>query len=254
MNGHEVVAVIPARYGSTRLPGKPLAAIDGIPMVVRVWRQAIGARQFARVLVATDDQRIAAAARQAGAEVAMTSARHPSGTDRVAEVARSIESEVFVNVQGDLPFIASEDLDALAAAMRAERGLEMATLATPIASPEEWRNPNVVKVVCDLSGNALYFSRSPIPCPRDGAFPADALRHIGVYAFRRDFLLRFAELKPGRLEQVEKLEQLRALENGCRIRVIAAGTASLEVDTQEDLARAVTFARGYGAAQTGENQ
>lgn len=239
-----VIAVIPARYGSSRLPGKPLAAIDGVPMVVRVWRQARQARTIERVLVATDDERVAAAVRAAGGEAMMTSPAHPSGSDRVAEVAGRIEAGAYLNVQGDLPFVEPSDLEALAAAMRASPAPEMATLATPINGADEWYNPNVVKVVCDRRGDALYFSRSPIPCPRDGGIPAGALRHLGVYGYRRDFLFRFAALEPGVLERIEKLEQLRAVEAGYRIRVVRSVGPSLEVDTQEDLMRAQELGRG----------
>lgn len=243
MDAVSVIAVIPARYGSSRLPGKALAGIDGVPMVVRVWRQASKARFLSRVIVATDDDRIASAVRAAGGEVEMTSSAHQSGTDRVAEVAGRIMADIYLNVQGDLPFIAPEDLDALAAPMRADTSIAMATLATPIASAEEWHNPSVVKVVCNERGDALYFSRSPIPFPREGGIPANALRHIGVYGYRRDFLLRFASLRAGVLEQIEKLEQLRAMESGYKIRVVASVAPSLEVDTPEDLARAQAAAR-----------
>ena len=238
-----VIAVIPARYSSTRLPGKPLAEIDGVPMVVRVWRQASLSGLLDRVLVATDDDRIAAVVRAAGGEAVMTRADHQSGTDRIAEVARSMDAEIFMNVQGDLPFIDSADLDALARPMLSEPALEMATLATPILHEHEWRNPNVVKVVRGHRGNALYFSRSPIPFDRDRAFPSNALRHIGVYAYRRDFLLRFAALSPGLLEQIEKLEQLRVLECGFKIRVVNSVAPSLEIDTPEDLSQANDFSR-----------
>ena len=234
-----VIAIIPARHDSSRLPGKALAEIGGVPMIVRVWRQARMARSIARVIVATDDRRIADAVRAAGGEAEMTSAAHSSGTDRIAEVARRIEAEIYLNVQGDQPFVAPADLDALAAPMIADAGLAMATLATPISDAGEWADPNKVKVVCDARGDALYFSRSPIPCERDGGgVPAAALRHIGVYGYRRDFLLRFAALEPGVLEQIEKLEQLRALERGYRIRVVRSLAPSLEVDTPADLARA----------------
>ncbi|MGA2410943.1 MAG: 3-deoxy-manno-octulosonate cytidylyltransferase, partial [Candidatus Binataceae bacterium] len=161
-----------------------------------------------------------------------------SGTDRIAEVAQRIEADIYINVQGDQPFIAPEDLEALAAPMIADPSLAMATLATPITDAEEWANPNKVKVVCDDKGDALYFSRSPIPFARDGGVPATALRHIGVYGYRRDFLLKFASLPSGILESIEKLEQLRALERGYRIRVVASVAPSLEVDTPEDLVRA----------------
>jgi 3-deoxy-manno-octulosonate cytidylyltransferase (CMP-KDO synthetase) len=225
---------------STRLPEKALADIGGVPMVVRVWRQSSSAASLGRVLVATDHERIYAAVKSAGGEAMMTSPEHQSGTDRIAEVARTVEAEVYLNVQGDLPFIAPADLDALARPMLNDPSLAMATLATPITDPAEFRNPNVVKVVLGAAGNALYFSRAPIPYPRDdGAqVPRAALRHIGVYAYRRDFLLKFASLPPGILERIEKLEQLRALENGYTIRVVPSVAPSLEIDTAEELAKA----------------
>jgi 3-deoxy-manno-octulosonate cytidylyltransferase (CMP-KDO synthetase) len=233
-----VIAVIPARFDSTRLPGKALAEIGGVPMIVRVWRQTRHARSLQRVIVATDDERIARTIREAGGEAEMTATTHQSGADRIAEVAARIKAEIYLNVQGDQPFIEPADLDALVEPMIADPSLSMGTLATPITDDEEWYNPNKVKVVCDARGDALYFSRSPIPFARDGGRPAMARRHIGVYGYRRDFLLAFAALEPGVLEQIEKLEQLRALERGYRIRVVASVAPSLEVDTPEDLARA----------------
>lgn len=233
------VAVIPARFGSTRLPGKALADIAGVPMIVRVWQQTRKARLLERVLIATDDERIGSAVRNAGGEVEMTASSHPSGTDRIAEVARRVPAEIYLNVQGDQPFVAPEDIDAVVSTMTAETSLSMATLGAPIVDLEEWRNPNKVKIVCDRQGYALYFSRSPIPFFRDGAgVPRGALRHVAVYGYRRDFLLRFGTLASGDLEQTEKLEQLRAMEHGYRIRVIGSSAPSLEVDTPEDLALA----------------
>jgi 3-deoxy-manno-octulosonate cytidylyltransferase (CMP-KDO synthetase) len=233
------VAVIPARFGSTRLPGKALADIDGVPMVVRVWQQTRKARLLRRVLIATDDERIGSAVRNAGGEVEMTASSHRSGTDRIEEVARRISAEIYLNVQGDQPFVAPEDIDAVVRTMAADPGLLMATLGTPIVDLEEWRNPNKVKIVCDRQGYALYFSRSPIPFFRDGAgVPGGVLRHVAVYGFRRNFLLMFGSLAPGDLEQTEKLEQLRAMEHGYRIRVISSNAPSMEVDTPEDLALA----------------
>jgi 3-deoxy-manno-octulosonate cytidylyltransferase (CMP-KDO synthetase) len=251
MAGAAVIAVIPARYGSSRLPAKALRQIDGVPMVVRVWRSVSAARAIARVIVATDDERIAAVVREAGGEAMLTSEHHPSGTDRVAEVAGRVRASIYVNVQGDLPFIAPADLEALVAPMLSERGLMMATLATPIADDHEWHNPNVVKVVCDARGNALYFSRASIPFARPGGRPLQALRHIGVYAYRRAFLLRFAQMKPGILEGIEMLEQLRALENGYSIRVATSVAPSVEVDTAEDLATAENFARQMLSGEVG---
>lgn len=214
-----------------------------MPMVVRVWRQASLAQLVDRAVVATDDERIAIVVRQAGGEAILTSPDHPSGTDRIAEVAAKISGEIFMSVQGDQPFIAPEDLDALAATMRANESIEMATLAAPITDESDWANPSKVKVVCGTDGNALYFSRASIPYPRDASgVPAVARRHIGVYAYRRAFLTRFASLPMGILERIEKLEQLRALENGYAIRVVASVAPSLEVDTPEDLAQARAYA------------
>ena len=207
-------------------------------MVVRVWRQASKAKSIARVIVATDDERIAAPVRAVGGEAMMTSPAHQSGTDRIAEVASKISGDVFLSVQGDQPFISPADLDALAEAMCSDASIQMATLATPIIDLLEWTDPNKVKVVCGADGNALYFSRSPIPHARDGGMPKEALRHIGVYAYRREFLMKFAALPMGRLERVEKLEQLRALEHGYTIKVVKSVAPSLEVDTADDLARA----------------
>jgi 3-deoxy-manno-octulosonate cytidylyltransferase (CMP-KDO synthetase) len=208
-------------------------------MVVRVWRQVRAAQSLTEVIVATDDERIAQAIQEVGGAVEMTSAAHQSGTDRIAEVARRVRADIYLNIQGDLPFIEPEDIEALATPMRADASIAMATLATPIVSLDEWRNPSVVKVVCDQVSDALYFSRSPIPFWRDNSgFPPRALRHIGVYGYRRDFLLKFAGWPPGGLEEIEKLEQLRVMERGYRIRVIGSIAPSLEIDTPEDLERA----------------
>jgi 3-deoxy-manno-octulosonate cytidylyltransferase (CMP-KDO synthetase) len=216
-----------------------LADIGGVPMIVRVWRQTRKAGLLDRVLIATDDERIADAVRNAGGEVEMTASSHPSGTDRIAEVARRITAGLYINVQGDQPFVSPEDVDAVVKAMTAEPTLAMATLGAPIINHAEWHNPNKVKIVCDNRSCALYFSRSPIPFFRDNAgVPPGALRHVAVYGYRRDFLLNFASLAPGHLEQIEKLEQLRAMEHGYRIRVVASLRPSVEVDTPEDLLRA----------------
>src|SRR5579875_1568685 len=228
------VAVIPARFASTRLPGKALAEIAGVPMIVRVWRQARNARLVDRVVVATDDQRIASVVRDAGGEVEMTASSHATGTDRIAEVARRISAEIYINVQGDQPFVAPADIDAVVKAMLDEPELVMATLGAPILELSDWTNPNKVKIVCDRQGYALYFSRSPIPFWRNGAgVPAGALHHVAVYGYRRDFLLNFEKLEQ---------EQLRAMEHGYRIRVIASSSAAPEVDTAEDLALAIKHA------------
>ncbi len=237
------VAIIPARHRSTRLPGKALADIAGRPMVWHVAERARRARGVARVIVATDDERIRDAVTLAGVEVAMTSPDHPSGTDRVAEVARGLDADVLLNVQGDLPLLDPGMLEGLAARMAEDPALPMATVAVPLHDEEEWRSPHVVKVVTDAGGRAVYFSRSPVPFDRDGVRnPAEPFgwRHVGMYAYRRDVLLRLAALPPSPLERREALEQLRALEHGIAIGVVSwRCTAPLiEVDTPADLERA----------------
>lgn len=208
-------------------------------MIQRVYERAARAAGVERVLVATDDARIRSAVESFGGEVVMTSPAHTTGTDRIAEAVADLDAEIIVNVQGDLPLL---DPEVVAAALRPladDAGLPMATIKTEIHTDEELRNPNVVKVVTDRDGFALYFSRSPLPYWRDGR-PDGSLgyKHIGLYVYRRDFLLSFARLAPTPLERAEKLEQLRALEWGFRIRVVEVGAASIEVDTAEDLDRA----------------
>lgn len=248
-----VVAIIPARFGSTRFPGKPLAMIGGKPMIQHVYESARKARGLDRVLVATDDRRIESAVRNFGGEVVMTSKEHVSGTDRLAEVARKIRADWVVNVQGDLPFIRSETIGRAVGPLRRDRSIAMGTARTPIYRHDEWLNPNVVKVVTDAKGFALYFSRAAIPFARaNGAPSADSgervwgHRHIGIYVYRRDFLLKFSRLRPAPLERTEGLEQLRALAYGHRIRVADVHEPSVEVDTPEDLAKAEAFFRQHG--------
>lgn len=240
--------VIPARFHSTRLPGKPLVPLAGKPMIQWVYERA-RTSQAADVLIATDDERIAQAGRAFGAAVVMTAPTHQSGTDRIAEVARAKQwsaSDIVVNVQGDEPLMPPSLIDQVARLLAADAGAGMATLAAPLTRLDELLDPNVVKVVADASGRALYFSRAPIPWDRDHAPAgltsqtsfAHARRHIGIYAYRVDALLRLASLAPTRLEQVEKLEQLRALEHRIEIRVADAVEApGLDVNTREDLQR-----------------
>jgi 3-deoxy-manno-octulosonate cytidylyltransferase (CMP-KDO synthetase) len=213
-------------------------------MIEHVYTRTRAVPGVDKVVVATDDQRIAAAVRAFGGEVAMTSPSHPSGTDRIAEVAAQLDAEIVVNVQGDLPFLRAGMVHETVALMRADADLPMATVKTPIHDDAEIANPNVVKVVTDRDGYALYFSRSPVPFWRDPRGSAiRAYRHIGLYGYRRDFLLRFARMTPTPLEQAEKLEQLRALESGYRIRVAEVEDDSgVEVDTPQDLERARAFA------------
>ncbi|MGE3276136.1 MAG: 3-deoxy-manno-octulosonate cytidylyltransferase [Vicinamibacterales bacterium] len=267
-----VLAIIPARYHSTRLPGKPLVDIAGQPMVVHVLNRARQASLVDAVVVATDDPRIVQAVEAAGGVAWLTRPDHPSGTDRLAEVARELTCGIVVNVQGDEPLLDAEDIDAAIRPLRATPGIEMGTIGRPLA-PGDHENPNVVKVVRRLDGRALYFSRAPIPHYRDGG-PAPAVRsasslpsapsvpsvqsvapvpsvapvagdatgpavlaHVGLYAYRRDTLLRLAGLAPTALERAESLEQLRALEHGIDITVVPTNHDGIGVDTPEDLER-----------------
>jgi len=229
--------IIPARYGSTRFPGKPLADLWGKPIIQHVWERACQARLASQVIIATDDERITAAGRAFGAEVAMTRPDHPSGTDRVAEVAEGLEADLMANVQGDEPLVEPASIDAAIAPLAADATIPMGTLCCPVEEVADLVNPNVVKVVCDREGFALYFSRLPIPFVRDHGADAVRYRHIGLYVYRRDFLLSLAKLAPSPLEQAERLEQLRALEHGHRIRVVTVERAFPGVDTPGDLER-----------------
>jgi 3-deoxy-manno-octulosonate cytidylyltransferase (CMP-KDO synthetase) len=245
------VAIIPARFHSTRLPGKALALIGGRPMVWHVAERTRRARGLSRVIVATDDARIAAAVEATGADAVLTRADHPSGTDRLAEVARGLDVELVVNVQGDLPLLDPLMVERLVACLSAAPSLPMATLATALHDEADWRSPHVVKVAIAADGRALYFSRSPIPHDRDGGRgPGEPFgwRHIGMYAYRRDVLLRLAALPPSPLERREQLEQLRALENGIAIGVVewTAAAPLIEVDTPDDLERARAAMDGRG--------
>lgn len=230
-----ILCVIPARYASTRLPGKPLASIAGKPMIQHVYERASQAERPNMVLVATDHELVYEAVQAFGGKVLLTSPEHPTGTDRLAEVARTYgDYDIIINVQGDEPLIAPEIIDQLAAAFDAAPDLAMATLAS-VMEDSEYANPSAVKVVTDLQGYALYFSRSLIPFPRVSVKELPVYKHIGIYAYRRDFLLTFASLQPTPLERTESLEQLRALEYGYRIKVLKTDFQSIGVDTPEDL-------------------
>jgi 3-deoxy-manno-octulosonate cytidylyltransferase (CMP-KDO synthetase) len=231
----KVLGVIPARFASSRFPGKALASLAGRPIVQHVFERAAQARYLHRVLIATDDERIAGVAKSFGAPVVITRADHPSGTDRVAEAASTTDASVVVNIQGDEPLIDPAAIDAAALSLLENPSLPMATLKKRIEDEEEISNPNVVKVVTDHRGNAIYFSRCPIPYARDRHAPY--FKHIGLYVYRRDFLLGYSTLPVGPLERTERLEQLRALENGYLIRVVETEYESLGVDTPEDLER-----------------
>jgi 3-deoxy-manno-octulosonate cytidylyltransferase (CMP-KDO synthetase) len=237
-----VLVVIPARYHSTRLPGKILADIAGRPMIEHVYRRATAARLVHGVIVATDDERIAAAVRGFGGAAVMTRADHVSGTDRIAEVVSALHCRAVVNLQGDEPLIEPETIDAAVRPLLEDSTVEISTLSRPLANSEEYRNPNVVKVVTNYRGDALYFSRAPIPAPSPStalaaAAPSVARAHVGLYVYRRETLLKLAGLAAAPLEIVESLEQLRALAHGIRIRVIETKHAAAGVDTPEDLER-----------------
>ena len=230
----KIICVIPARYASTRLPGKPLKDICGKPMICRVFERAKLAKNISEVIVATDDERIFQAVEKNSGRAMMTRADHKTGTDRLAEVAEKFsDADVVINVQGDEPLIEPALIEELAKQFEDEN-LQMATVATELTDAEEMRNPNNVKVVIDKNNNALYFSRSLIPYPRNVG-KAKVFKHIGIYAYRRNFLLNYAKMQPTELEQAESLEQLRALENGYKIRVIKSDCKFVGVDTEEDL-------------------
>lgn len=246
----EAVAIIPARYASTRLPGKPLLPLAKIPMIMHVVERASRARLVGRVIVATDDQRIADAVHNQGGEARLTSPLAASGTDRVAEVAATLDAELIVNVQGDEPLIEPSTIDAAIGPLIEDPEIQMSTTSEPIVSVEDVFNTSVVKVVADSRGFALYFSRSPIPyirrvellaleasLRRDPALLSNYRKHSGLYAYRRSFLQQFARMEPSPLEKLEALEQLRALENGITIRVVRVAHRSMGVDTEQDYER-----------------
>ena len=232
----KIVIGIPARFASTRFPGKPLALLAGKPMIVHVIEQAKAA-DIGPVFVATDDLRIADVARSSGAGVVMTAAHHNSGSERLAEAVREMDCDVIINVQGDEPLIDPAAIRAVVQPFYRDPNLPMATLAHPISSAEDFSNPNVVKVVCDAVGQAQYFSRAPIPYPRCGDH-THALQHVGLYAYRKEFLLHYSDLTPCHAEQSEQLEQLRVLYHGYPIAVTTGHFACVGVDTPEDLRKA----------------
>jgi 3-deoxy-manno-octulosonate cytidylyltransferase (CMP-KDO synthetase) len=233
------LGVIPARLHSSRFPGKVLAPIASKPMIQHVYERASQARYLSSTIIATDDEEVFAAARKFGALVRMTRTDHASGTDRVAEVASAEHADLIVNIQGDEPLIDPEAIDAAILPLAHDSEIVMGTLKKRIEDPREISDPNVVKVVTDHAGDAIYFSRCAIPYQRDScaASPASYFKHIGLYVYRRDFLLGYSMLPVGPLEQAERLEQLRALENGYRIRVVETEYDSLGVDTPADLER-----------------
>ena len=232
-----VVAIIPARYQSSRLPGKALADLGGRPMIEHVYRRAAAATSITSVIVATDDERILEAVRGFGGIACMTSPGHRSGTDRLAEVVAELSSDIIVNVQGDEPLIEPVMIDEAVEPLLEDQLVVMSTLRRRIDDPADLQNPNVTKLVVDREGYALYFSRAAIPFVRDGCPPARAWRHVGLYVYRRDCLLQLAGLPASELERAESLEQLRALEHGIRILAVETAHDSIGVDTPEDLER-----------------
>ncbi|HPC02200.1 MAG TPA: 3-deoxy-manno-octulosonate cytidylyltransferase [Syntrophales bacterium] len=247
MSDGKVVCLIPCRYHSTRFEGKPLAEILGKPMVRHVYERALRAKGTAFAAVVTDDERIASAVRSFGGQVILTGGHHRSGTDRLAEAADLLslaDEDIVVNIQGDQPTVQPGQVEEVAAPLTEDRTIPFATLAYPIRREEEIFHPNVVKVVCDRKGNALYFSRSPIPCVRDRKEKGLYFKHHGIYAYRKSFLTVFSKLPEGTLERFESLEQLRALENGYPVRVVISRFDSVEVDTAEDLKAVEACLRG----------
>jgi len=238
----KLLAVIPARYGSNRFPGKPLIALAGRPMIQHVYERVRQVQGVSRVLVATDDERILRAVEDFGGEAILTRPDHRSGTERVAEVAAQVKAQVYVNVQGDEPLIEPATIDLAVQALSADTSVRVATLCVAIANPSDIIDPNVLNVVFDFQGDALYFSRAPIPWVRSESagpvsFPVQHWKHIGLYVFRREVLLEFPTLPPGQLEKRERLEQLRLLENGYKIRVVESAYDSVSVDVPGDVAR-----------------
>ncbi len=235
-----VLVVIPARYGSVRFPGKPLASLHGKPVIQHVYEQVARTTRADEVVVATDDERIREVVERFGGTVVMTSPTLQSGTERAAEVARARSAEVIINVQGDEPLIQPDMVDALVDFLERHRAVPMASLMTKLARPEDAANPNVVKVVVDRDGFALYFSRAPIPFVRSDqprGVASQAWKHLGIYGYQRHFLLQFPSLPPTPLAQLEQLEQLRALEHGYRIKLLETIHDTIGVDTPEDLAK-----------------
>jgi len=248
MSAAKVVMVIPARYGSVRLPGKPLVMLAGKTMIQRVYEQAKKAQQAHRVIVATDDERIVKAVEAFGGEARMTRTEHRTGTERVAEVAAHVEGEVFVNVQGDEPLLDPVAVDTAVSALLEEPVAQVATVATPLKAAADIMDPNVVKTVLDFDENALYFSRAPIPWVRDSGnkILVRHLKHLGLYVFQREALLEYPTLPQGELERIEQLEQLRWMENGYKIRVAEVEHDAVSVDVQADVERVERLLQGRG--------
>ena len=241
----KIIGVIPARYASTRLKGKVLADINGKPMIQHVWERAKKSKLLNDLLIASDSAVVVEKAKAFGAQAVLTAAHHPSGSDRVAEAIQSLDVNIVVNIQGDEPLIAPQVIDDLARALKDDERCVMATTIRALNREEDLNDPNVVKVVVDQNQNALYFSRSPIPCDRDrvGWKSVGYFQHLGIYAYRKDFLLTFIKLPKSHLEKIEQLEQLRVLEAGYKIKTVLTDIQTISVDTEADLIRVREFLR-----------
>lgn len=233
INENIVIGVIPARYKSTRLPGKPLLEISGKPMIQCVYESAGRSKYLTEVIVATDDKRIYECVKNFGGKTVMTSAKHKSGTDRICEVIKNHKADIIVNIQGDEPFIDFKNIDKAIEPLLKDKTINISTLAIKIIDKKEISDPNKVKVVFDKNNYAIYFSRSVIPFDRDNCKP-DYFKHIGLYVYRKSYILKYINLKQTKLESAEKLEQLRILENGERIKVVVTKKDSFSIDTIED--------------------
>ncbi|MCK4649177.1 3-deoxy-manno-octulosonate cytidylyltransferase, partial [bacterium] len=242
----KAIGVIPARYGSTRFPGKPLADILGKPMIQYVWERASRAKTLEKVIITTDDERILKKAKEFGAEAVLTSPSLSSGTERVAEAAKGLEVDIVANIQGDEPLIEPQAIDEAIKSLIDNPKIPVATLAYRMIKKKEIKDPNVVKVVLDKDNFALYFSRAPIPFSRiqDPGSWITVYKHLGLYIYRKEFLLKLAKMNPSSLEKIEGLEQLRVLENGYRIKVVETEYDSVGVDTPEDLEKVKAMIRG----------
>jgi len=234
----KTIGVIPARFASTRFPGKPLALIDGKPMLRHVWEKANQCKEIDEVLIACDHEDIFKTAQSFKARVVMTDPKHPSGSDRIAEAVKDLNVDIVVNIQGDEPFIDSRTIDALTALLKHDPNTLLGTVIKEISDEADFQNPNVVKCVVDKSGNALYFSRSPIPYHRHPGQGSKNFKHLGLYAYRKDFLMEFTNWPKGILESTEELEQLRALEHGVKIKTALTTYETIAVDTPQDLQKA----------------
>ncbi len=244
----KTLGVIPARFASTRFPAKVLAPINGVPMIAHVWKRAKQCRQLDDVLIACDHAEVLNAARAFGAKAVMTDPKHPSGSDRIAEAVKDLDVDIVVNIQGDEPFVDPAAIDALVLALKNDASCSMGTVVKVITDERDFTNPNVVKCVLDAAGYALYFSRAAIPYNRNAATPAGLklYKHLGLYAYRKEFLLQYTRWPKSILESTEQLEQLRALENGARIKTVVTKAESIAVDTREDLKTAEEFLRRHG--------